>query len=52
MKLSRKLAPAVALLLVSLFMITTTTLAWFSMNTVVTATGMQVTATAGDNIMV
>ena len=52
MKVSRKLVPAVALLLVSLFMITTTTLAWFSMNTVVTATGMQVTATAGDNIMV
>ena len=52
MKFSRKLVPAIALLLVSLFMITTTTLAWFSMNTAVTATGMQVTATAGDNIMV
>lgn len=51
MKLSRKLAPAVILFLVSLSLITTTTLAWFSMNTNVTATGMQVTATASDNIM-
>ena len=52
MKLSRKLVSAVVLFLISALMITTTTLAWFSMNSEVTATGMQVTATAGDNVMV
>ena len=52
MKLSRRLASAIALLLISVFMITTTTFAWFSMNSEVTMTGMQVTATAGDNVMV
>lgn len=52
MKLSRKLVPAVLLFLVSVLLITTTTLAWFSINSEVSVTGMQVTATASDNLMV
>lgn len=44
MKNTRKLIPALAMLLVSAILMTTASFAWFSMNTTVTATGMQVTA--------
>lgn len=44
MKKSLKLIPAIVMLLVSAILVSTTTFAWFSMNTQVTATGMQVTA--------
>lgn len=40
----KKLIPAICLLLVSAVMLGTSTFAWFSMNTTVTATGMQVVA--------
>ncbi len=40
----KKLIPAICLLLVSAVMLGTSTFAWFSMNTSVTATGMQVVA--------
>lgn len=44
MKNARKLIPALAMLLVSAILMTTASFAWFSMNTSVTASGMQVTA--------
>jgi hypothetical protein len=44
MKKFRKLIPAFVLLLISTAIMSTATFAWFSMNTQVTATGMQVTA--------
>ena len=40
----KKLIPAICLLLVSAVMLGTSTFAWFSMNTTVTATGMNITA--------
>lgn len=43
-KANRKLIPAVVMLLVSAIMLSTASFAWFSMNTTVTATGMQVQA--------
>ena len=46
MKLSRKLVPAIAMLLVSAVMLSTASFAWFSMNTTVSATGVQVQAQA------
>lgn len=46
MKLSRKLIPAFAMLLVSAVLMSTASFAWFSMNENVTATGISVTATA------
>ena len=52
MKLSRKFVTAVALLAVSAVLMTTATLAWFSMNSRVTATGMQMTTEAGDNVLI
>ena len=52
MKISRRLASAIALFFISALMITSTTYAWFSINSEVKMTGMQVTATAGDNVMV
>lgn len=42
MKKTRKLVPAIALLMVSVLMLSTASYAWFSMNTKVTATDMQV----------
>lgn len=45
MKNTRKLIPALAMLLVSAVMMSTASFAWFSMNTSVSATGMSVTAT-------
>ena len=44
MKKFRKLIPALALLIVSAVLMSTASYAWFSMNTQVTATGMEVTA--------
>ena len=44
MKSMRKVIPALALLLVSAVILSSASYAWFSMNTQVTATGMQVTA--------
>ena len=44
MKKFRKLIPALCMLLVSALFVGTSTYAWFSMNTSVTATNMQVTA--------
>ena len=52
MNLKRKFVPALALLLISAVMVTTATFAWFSMNTRVTATGMQMETEAGDNVLI
>lgn len=52
MKKFKKLIPALAMLLVSATMLGTSTFAWFSMNTQVIATGMQVQATAEDGILI
>ena len=52
MKKFRKLIPALAMLLVSATMMGTSTYAWFSMNTAVQATGMQVQAVAEDGIVI
>ena len=46
MKHTKKLIPAIGMLLLSACMLVTSTFAWFSMNTEVTATGMKVTAKA------
>lgn len=48
----KKLIPALAMLLVSAILLGTSTYAWFSMNTQVTATGMQVKAIAEDGILI
>ena len=44
MKSTRKLIPALAMLLLSAIMVSTASFAWFSMNTTVTANGMQIQA--------
>ena len=44
MKMTRKLIPALAMLLISAVLMSTASYAWFSMNTKVTATGMSITA--------
>ena len=44
MKKTRKLIPAIAMLLVSLIVMSSASFAWFSMNKQVSATGMQITA--------
>ena len=49
MKKTRKLIPALAMLLISAVMMSTASFAWFSMNKQVTATGMQITAQS-DNV--
>ena len=46
MKLTKKLIPALGMLVLSASMLVTSTFAWFSMNTSVTATNMTVTAKA------
>ena len=48
----KKLIPALALLLVSAVMLGTSSFAWFSMNTEVTATGMSVTAQAPTSLLI
>ena len=50
MKLTRKLIPAFAMLLVSAVLMSTASFAWFSMNDKVSAEGMEVTAKATDDI--
>ena len=49
MKLTKKLIPALGMLMLSAVMLVTSSFAWFSMNTDVTATGMNVTA-KGDQV--
>ena len=49
MKLTKKLFPAIGMLLLSACMLVTSTFAWFSMNENVTATGMNVVA-KGDQV--
>ena len=48
----KKLIPAMCLLLISALLLGTSTYAWFSMNTAVTATGMQVKAQAESGIVI
>ena len=50
MKLTRKLIPAFAMLLVSAVLMSTASFAWFSMNQTVTASGMSITAQKADDI--
>lgn len=52
MKKFMKLIPAFVMLLVSAILVSTATYAWFSMNTQVTATGMQVKAIAEDGLLI
>ena len=47
-----KILPAIAMLLVAVLSLSSATYAWFSMNTKVTATGMQVKAVAEDGILI
>ncbi|MFQ9422815.1 MAG: hypothetical protein ACLR3U_02230 [Christensenellaceae bacterium] len=51
-KNARKLIPAVAMLLVSASMLSTASYAWFSMNSQVTAGGMNVNVAAPANLMI
>ena len=48
----KRLIPALAMLLVSAILLGTSTFAWFSMNTQVTATNMQVKAVADQGILI
>lgn len=52
MKFTRKLIPALAMLVVSATMMSTASFAWFSMNRTVNATGMQVQAVAPVNLQI
>lgn len=52
MKTMKKLIPALAMLLVSAVLLGTSTFAWFSMNSQVTATGMKVKAQAEGGIVI
>ncbi len=52
MKNTRKLIPAVAMLMTSAVMMSTASYAWFSMNTKVTASGMNVVATTSKNLVI
>ena len=48
----RKLIPALALLLVSVMLLGTSTYAWFSMNNKVTVSGMEVRTRVSDNLFI
>ena len=48
----KKIIPALALLLVSAVLLATSSFAWFSMNTTVTVTGMEVTTKVSSNLLV
>ncbi|MBO7731015.1 MAG: hypothetical protein J6S67_00630 [Methanobrevibacter sp.] len=48
----KKLIPSVILLLISAVLLATSSYAWFSMNTEVTATGMQVQAATSKNLLI
>lgn len=52
MKATRKLIPAIAMLLISAVMMSTATFAWFSTNQTVTASGMQISAKANNAFLV
>ena len=52
MKKFMKLIPAFVMLLVSAILVSTATYAWFSMNTQVTATGMEVRAVAEQGLLI
>ena len=52
MKKFRKLLPALSMLLISALLMGSSTFAWFSMNTTVTATGMSVTAEAPTSLLI
>ncbi len=51
MKKSLKLIPAIVMLLISAILVSTSTFAWFSMNTTVRVTGMQVTAKSSNTFL-
>lgn len=48
----KKLIPSIVLLLVSAILLGTSTYAWFSMNTIVTATNMEIKAVADKNLLI
>jgi hypothetical protein len=52
MKATRKLIPAIAMLLISAVMMSTATFAWFSTNSTVDVTGMTITAKANNTYLV
>lgn len=52
MKKTRKLIPAIAMLLISAVMMSTASFAWFTMNDEVTATGMQLQAKASGSLII
>ncbi|MGN1095665.1 MAG: hypothetical protein ACI4QR_04685, partial [Eubacteriales bacterium] len=52
MKAMRKIVPALAMLLVSLVVMSSASFAWFTMSRQVTAQGMNVTVTAPNNLMI
>ena len=52
MKKFRKLLPALSMLLISALLMGSSTFAWFSMNTTVSATGMKVQATTSKNLVI
>ena len=52
MKLTRKLIPAVAMLIISAVMMSTASFAWFTTNTTVTANGINFTTVAPINILI
>jgi hypothetical protein len=52
MKKTLKLIPALAMLLISAILVSTSTYAWFSMNSTVTATGMKVKAMAEKGLLI
>ena len=52
MKNTRKLIPAIAMLLISAVMMSTASFAWFSTNTTATANGMEVRVASATNILI
>ena len=52
MKKFRKLLPALSMLLISALLMGSSTFAWFSMNTTVSATGMKATAVAPSSLLI
>jgi hypothetical protein len=52
MKATKKIIPALVMLLVSAVLLSTASYAWFSMNTTVTATGMSVTVQVPDSLQI
>ena len=48
----KKLIPSIILLLISAILLSTASFAWFSMNTTVTVTGMEVQATTPKNLLI